>query len=136
MKKLIQIAAIILAANFSFGQTLQTGNLVGLHIMTINLNPNATMGDFKTFYIRKVIPGYEKQFRAKGYLVKGIRGEHENTFGIIWIFKTGQARDKFFNLDGSPNDAGKSAIEKIDPLVKELGKIGTYTTKYTDWVVQ
>jgi hypothetical protein len=72
-----------LLANFSFGQTLQKGNLLGLHVMTINLKPNVTMDDFKTFFINKVIPEYEKQFQPKGYLVKCVRGESENSFGVV-----------------------------------------------------
>lgn len=136
MKKLILIGAIMLASNFSFGQTLQKGSLVGLHNMTVNLNANVKMDEFKTFFISKVIPAYEKQFNAKGYLVKSVRGENNNSFGIVWLFETEQARDKYFNTDGTPNDLGKSAIEKVNSIEKELEKLGTYTTKYTDWVIQ
>ncbi len=136
MKELILIAALIMAANFAFGQKLQKGNLLGLHIMTVNLSPNVTMDQFKTFFISKVIPEYEKQFHTKGYLVKGIRGENENSFGIVWLFETEQGRDKFFNMDGTQTDLGKAAVEKVKTSQKELEKLGTYTTKYTDWVVQ
>ena len=137
MKKLILIGAIILVSNFSFGQSLQKGNLVGLHIMTVNLNSGATMDQFQTFFISKVIPEYEKQFQGvKGYLVKAVRGENNNSFGIVWLFDTEQSRDKYFVADGNPSDLGKSAIEKVSVIEKELEKLGTYTTKYTDWVIQ
>ena len=137
MKKLLLIGALILAANFSFGQSLQKGNLLGLHIMTVNLNSGATMDQFQTFFISKVIPEYEKQFQGvKGYLVKAVRGENNNSFGIVWLFDTEQSRDKYFGADGNPNDLGKSAIEKVSGIEKELEKLGTYTTKFTDWVIQ
>ena len=136
MKKLILIAVIIMAANFSFGQNLQKGNLFGFHIMTVNLSPNVTMDQFKTFFISKVIPEYEKQFHMKGYLVKGIRGENENSFGIVWLFETEQSRDKFFNTNGRPTYLGEAAVANVNTTEKELEKLGTYTTKYTDWVVQ
>ena len=137
MKKKILIAAFLLAAGFSFGQGLQKGNLVGLHMLTINLAPGVTMDQYKTFFISKVIPEYEKQFQgAKGYLVKSIRGEQQNTFGIIWIFASEQDRDKYFNADGTQNDMGKAAVAKIDPVEKELNKLGTSSSKFTDWIVQ
>ena len=137
MKKLFLIGAIILVSNFSFGQSLQKGNLVGLHIMTVNLNSGATMDQFQTFFISKVIPEYEKQFQGvKGYLVKAVRGENNNSFGIVWLFDTEQSRDKYFSADGNPNDLGKSAVEKVSVIEKELEKLGTYTTKFTDWVIQ
>jgi hypothetical protein len=137
MKKLMLIATIILVATYSFGQSLKKGNLVGLHVMTVNLAPGATMDQFQTFFISKVIPEYEKQFQgAKGYLAKGVRGENNNSMAIIWVFDTEQSRDKYFAADGNPNDLGKSAIEKVSVVDKELDKIGTHTTKFTDWVVQ
>ncbi len=57
--------------------------------MTINLDPEVTMNQFKDFYVNKVIPEYEKHITGwKGYLVKGIRGENINSFGVIWIVDT------------------------------------------------
>src|SRR3954464_7989391 len=113
MKKLIFIIVFTLITHFSFGQTLQKGSLVGLHIMTVTLNPNVTMDQFSDFFINKVIPEYEKQFDAKGYLVKGISGDNNNSSGIIWLFKNEQSRDKYFNGDGSLTDAGKAAADKV-----------------------
>jgi hypothetical protein len=137
MKRLILIAAIILVANCSFGQSLKKGNLVGLHVMTINLASGATMDQFQTFFISKVIPEYERQFQgAKGYLVKGVRGENNNSIAVMWVFDTEQSRDKYFTADGNLNDLGKATIEKVSEVDKELDKIGTHTDKYTDWVVQ
>ncbi len=83
MKKLILIAALIIAANFSFGQKLQKGNLMGLHVMTVHLKPNVRMEQFKTFFISEVIPAYEAQFNVQGYLIRGIRGVNKNSFFII-----------------------------------------------------
>jgi hypothetical protein len=136
MKKLLLITALIVTINFSFAQSLQKGNLVGLHVITTKLNAGATMDQFKEFFISKVLPVYEKEFKAKGYLVKAVRCDNNNSFGIIWIFDTEQDRDKYFNSDGTPNNAGKSAMEKVNVVEEELKKFGTYDTKYTDWVVQ
>ena len=139
MKKLMLIAALIIMANFCFAQKLQKGNLLGLHIITVSLKPNVTMDQFTAFYIAKVIPEYEKQFKGtKGYVVKGIRGENKNSFGIIWLFENEQARDKYFGTDeaGTPTDLGKKTMENVNAIDKELEKYGTSTSVYTDWVVQ
>ncbi len=138
MKKLLLIAALKLLLHFSYGQTLKKGNLLGLHVMTIELKPNVTMEQYKTFFITRVIPAYEKEFKgAKGYLVKGVRGESNNSFGTIWLFESEQARNKYFGPDETPNNLGKAAIDKLNPIEKELEeKLGTRTSKYTDWVVQ
>lgn len=137
MKRLILITALVLMAAFSFAQKLQKGNLLGLHIITITLKPNVAMDQFKAFFISKVIPEYEKQFQGvKGYLTKSIRGENENNFAMIWLFETETARNRYFNADGTSNDLGKSAGEKTNAVDKELENLGTYTTKYNDWVVQ
>ena len=138
MKKLIIIAAIIIGANFTFGQSLPKGSLFGLHMVTINLNAKVTSDEFKTFFVSKVIPEYEKNWTGlKGYLVKSVRGEYSNKFAIVWLFESEAARDKYFNKDGTMNDLEKSAMERVKPVEEELKKYGTYTIKYMDdWVVQ
>jgi hypothetical protein len=88
-------------------------------------------------YIKtKVIPAYEKNYQMNCYLVKSIRGEFENCFGVIAVWQTEADRDKFYNKDGSNSDLGKAASEKMKPVYDELSKLGTATTKYTDWQIQ
>lgn len=132
------MAALTLgAATFSFSQGLQKGNLLGFHVMTIELKPNATMEQFKTFYTTKVIPAYEKQLQgSKLYLVNGIRGENANSMGIIYLFTSEKARNRYFNADGTLTTLGSAASEKLKSIDQQLEKIGTYDTRYTDWVVQ
>ena len=139
MKKLILTSALILLVGFTFGQTLQKVNLVGLHVMTINLDPDVTMNQFKDFFTNKVIPEWEKHFAgAKLYFLKGIRGENENSFGIIFTFESEKDRNKYWKADegGNFTELGEAANEKLTPINEELNKLGTWTTKYTDWVVQ
>ncbi len=109
---------------------------MSLHELTVSLKPNVTSDQFKTFYLSKVIPAFEKAFEAKGYLVKGVRGEHANSLGIYWLFEKESTRDKYFSDDGNPTELGKAAIDKLDPINKELDKFATVDTKYTDWVVK
>ena len=138
MKKHILIIAITLLTNFAFAQGLQKGNLFGLHVITINLKPNVTDDQFKTFFVSKVLPEYEKQWTGlKGYLIKSVRGEYKNRFAIVWLFESEKARNKYFNVDGTANELEKSALEKVKPIEEALKKYGTYTVKYMDdWIVQ
>ena len=137
MKKLILTAALLLLVGTTFGQTLQKGNLVGFHVMTITLNPDVTMDQYIDFSVTRYIPEFEKNFPGvKLYLVKGIRGENENSFGLIFLFESDEIRNKYFNEDGTLNELGKSAEEKLQPMIEEGEKLGTYTSIYTDWVIQ
>jgi hypothetical protein len=137
MKRLIFITALILITGITFGQGLKKGNLIGTHVMEISLQPGVTMEQFTNFYVKTAIPEYEKIMTdVKFYLVNGIRGENKNSFGLIFIFGSEQIRNKYFNDDGSQTDFQKSISEKLKPINEKLDKLGTVTTKYTDWIVQ
>jgi hypothetical protein len=137
MKKLILITAIILIAGITYGQSLQKGNLVGTHTLTVSLKPGVTMEKYMEFYKTKAIPEIEKSMPPmKVYLVKGLRGENMDSFGMIIVFKSAQERDKYYNADGSGTELAKSVDVKLKPVMDELEKLGTYTSKYTDWIVQ
>lgn len=135
MKKLILITALILLAGITFGQALQKGNLIGTHIVTVTLAPGVTMEKWIDFLTTKAIPEWEKVYPEwKYYAVKGIRGENPNSYGMIVVVKSQKDRDKYYNADGTDSELGKKAAAKL-PLVDELNKLGTFTTKYTDWIV-
>ncbi len=137
MKKLILIAAVILMAGITYGQGLQKGNLVGTHVVTVSLKPGVTMEKYIDFYKTRLFPEMEKNMpNWKFYLVKGIRGENINSFGFIIIIKSVQDRDKYYNADESDSELGKSVNVKLKPVMDELEKLGTDTSKYTDWIVQ
>jgi hypothetical protein len=137
MKKLILIAAVILMAGITYGQSLQKGTLIGTHVMTVTLMPGVSMEKYMEALKTKLIPEMEKNMPTwKVYLLKGIRGENNNSFGLLYVIKSAQDRDKYYNVDGSDSELGKSLNVKLKPVLDELGKLGTLTTKYTDWLVQ
>jgi hypothetical protein len=43
---------------------------------------------------------------------------------------------KFWNKEGGATDLGQTALDKMQPQIEELKKLGTYSSKYTDWIVQ
>ena len=136
MKKLILITAAMLLVGMTHGQNLQKGNLIGTHVLTVTLSPGVTMDKFVEFFNTKVIQEIEKNYLGwKVYPVKGVRGENNNSFGWIFVIKSEKERDKYFNTEGGLSELGQTARDKIQPILDELGKLGTYTTKYTDWVI-
>jgi hypothetical protein len=136
MKKLVFLTTLILLSGLSFGQSLQKGNLVGSHVMTVVLQPGVTMEKFMDFYKNKVMPEYEKNFpEMKAFMIKSLRGENKDSFGGFMIFKTEADRDKYFKPDGSYTEVGNAAYAKLKLVIDELNKLGTATSKYNDWLV-
>ena len=42
-------------------QGLQSGNLLGVHVITVTLKPGVTIDQFQNFYVHEVLPEYEKR---------------------------------------------------------------------------
>ena len=71
------------------------------------------------------------------YLLEGIRGESKNEIGLIYVFKSEAARDKYYNEDESLTELGKEFMEKLKSVFEEAEKYEKeFSTKYTDWIVQ
>ena len=137
MKKLIIAAAFILLAGVAFGQTLQKGVILGVHHMTITLKPDVTMDQFLDALSNKWIPEAEKLFDGwKGIIVKGNKGENVNEYGLVWYIDSINDRDKYYKSDGNVTDEVAAKMEKLQPINDELDKLGTWTSTYTDWVIQ
>lgn len=136
MKKLILIGILVLMGGFTIGQTLKTGNLVGIHVLTIELNPGVIMKQFQDFHISTLIPEYEKHYPGwQLYLAKGIRGENKNTYGWIMVAESEKTRDKLYNDNGSLTEYGKVINEKMKPVLEEVEKFGKLKRTYTDWLI-
>ena len=137
MKKLIIAAALILLVGTTIGQTLQKGSIIGVHHMTISLNPDVTMNQFLDVFKNEWIPEAEKQLDGwKAFIVKGNKGEHKNEYGLVWYIESVEDRDKYYDDEGNLNEAGKVGIEKMREVDEKLEKLGTWSSKYTDWVIQ
>jgi hypothetical protein len=137
MKNLFIFILLFTAVCAVKGQSLQKGNLVGMHVITFDLKPGYTIDQAIDFIMKKYIPAAEKSFPGtKFYLVKGIRGENANRIGQIEVFESEAIRDKYFTKDGSLTDTGNEAMKKMQPVIDEYAPMGTYTTVYTDWIIQ
>ncbi|KPK82667.1 MAG: hypothetical protein AMS27_14355 [Bacteroides sp. SM23_62_1] len=137
MKKVIFLITVILLFGITAtGQSLEKGNLVGTHVVTVDLKPGVTTEQWQTFILEKYIPELEKYYEGfKIFLVKGIRGPNINSYGFLWVIKSEKHRDKYFQADGEYNEQGLMILEKLNPIMDELEKLGTFTYEYTDWIV-
>jgi hypothetical protein len=135
-KSVLLFATLILMSGMTYGQTLQKGNLIGTHVISVTLQPGVTIEKFIDFYKSKVVPEYGKAFSGmKAYIVKSVRGENKDSFGGFMVFKTEADRDKYFKADGSYTEIGDAAYAKLKPVLDELSKLGTMTSVYNDWLV-
>ena len=119
-------------------QSLQRGNLVGVHVVDLNLYPDATYKQWKEMMLNW-IQKYEELLQGDGkvFLIEGTRGESKNEIGLIYVFKSESARDKYYKEDGTNTELGNQIQEKLQSVNKEFEKIEkSFTTKYTDWIVQ
>jgi hypothetical protein len=141
MKKLIIAAAFILLAGVAFGQPFHKGNFLSLNTTTINLAPDVTMEQYLDFYVNKYIPQAEKYLPGfKIFISKGIRGDKENSIGILYFCESEKYRDQYF-IEGTTdtmNEVGIAGMEKLQPYTDELYKLGTFAEDFvwTDWVIQ
>lgn len=140
MKKLIFLAAfLVIMAGAIFGQTLQKGNVIGMHVGTMILDPNVTYNQFKDFWINKYIPEWDKQLQGdiKLVLAEGDRGADVNCISVMYVFKSVEVRDKYFSKEGSMTEFANTQFAKLSTIEAEFSKLGTYSEKhYTDWIIQ
>ena len=117
---------------------LHQGNLFGVHVMAVTLKPGATMAGFKAFFLRRVLPEYEKAWVGlHAYLVQSVRGEFKNRLAVVWLFESEAARNRYFDSVGRANALETAARERVRPVEEALERLGTYTLDYKDdWLVR
>ncbi len=138
MKRLVLALAIsFVVPAAAHAQGLQKGNLIGTHLMKVQLAPGVTMEQFAKAYQEKMIPAIEKNMPGwKVYLVKRVRGEQAEGLAAIFVVRSAAERDKYDNPDGSENDLGKAKLANVAPVLTEVEKLGKITADvYTDWIV-
>jgi hypothetical protein len=140
MKKLLVLTALVLFSGISFSQTLQKGNLVGLHVQKLILHPDVTYNQWKDFFTNKWLPVVEKAYKGdvEMYLVEGKRGEEENQIGVIFLFKSSEVRNKWFDEEDQIKESLREDFRgNFNELIEERAKlVKSFSSKYTDWIVQ
>jgi hypothetical protein len=141
MKKIFVLIALLLFSGFTFSQTLEKGNLIGLHESKITLHPDVSYNQYKEFLLNTLFPKIEEAYKgdAKLYLIEGIRGEHLNHYGWLFVFKSVEARDKWLDDNGNlKNTISDEFWETLGDAMDEQNKyiISGIESDFTDWIVQ
>jgi hypothetical protein len=137
MKRTLLITALLLFAGFSFGQPLQKGNLLALHTLEITPNPDVSFNEFMEHFTGEFIPKYEESFPGiHFYVLKGDRGENENKIGMLMLSESAEVRDLYWPTPDSASAEAMKAFGKMAAAIEKLEKYGTFSTVYTDWVVE
>jgi len=115
MKKLIIAAAFILLTGVAFGQTLQKGSIIGVHVIKVTLDPDVTFNQWENFGLTKFIPTFDEEFQGdiELYYTKVDRGDDENGLGLIYVFKSIEVRAKYFTQEGATTELFNSKNEKV-----------------------
>ncbi len=133
-----------LVKSLSDGPTisLQKGNLVSIHTITVELKPNVTMDQVLDFYNTKWAPAEAQYFGWKStYFGKCLRGTEcaENKILMITIFDTAADRDKYFNMATGGNDLnelGEKAWAQFAPTYDALLQLATIEEEWADWAIK
>jgi hypothetical protein len=136
MKKITITLAFLLLTSPIFAQALQKGNLVGVHVISIELKKGVNMSKFQKFHVNKLIPEYEKNYPGwQLFLAQGLRGENQNKYGWIIVVESEEVRDRYYNDDGSITEFGQAAADKMKPILQEAEEFGKLNRTYTDWLI-
>jgi hypothetical protein len=136
MKNLLILCAFVLFSANTFAVSIPKGSLIGIHNVSIKLKGSATQAQYLALFKSKWIPAASKAFDCEVHVLNLVRGKSDNKIGLLFIYKSAAARDKFYVSDGVLNDTGKAAAAKFASIDAELNKLGTTSGSYIDWSVQ
>jgi hypothetical protein len=135
MKNILILCAFVLISASTFGQSLPKGSLVGVHNVSLKLNGTTTSAQYIAAFKAKWVPAASKAFNCEVHVLNYVRGNSENKIGLLFIYKSAAARDKYYSGDGVLSDFGKTATAKMQSVEAELNKLGSTSGTYIDWLV-
>ncbi|MFB6343136.1 hypothetical protein ACE1ET_15530 [Saccharicrinis sp. FJH62] len=136
MKKLVLLSVFILTVCFTYGQKLQKDGVVCIHTLTVNLNQDVSMSQYLAVLEDKLIPVYEKLAECKIFITKGLNRETEGQYGMIYVYKSKDVFNTYWQDDGSPTEKGDDVIKKLQPAIDELNQLGTLNVIVNDWAIK
>lgn len=133
MKKFFIIAALLLFAGVSYGQTLTKGSVLGMHVFNSKLKPDVSMNDYLEFMNKTVVPELNKLDGLTIITLKGDRGKHIHKYSWIYHCESVEVRNKYWPEEGGYGEEITAIFEK---LMQETAKyVETTNDEYTDWIV-
>jgi len=140
MRKLLVVTGLLMLAGIAFGQTLKKGNIIGLHVIQLNLDPDVTYNQYISG--QEVFTSiFNKEFQGdiEVYLIKSDRGDEENSMGMIWLIKSNDIRAKYFDEEGAFTELFSTKFEKVNSAFAEkvtsLGTSDWTRLRYNDWII-
>lgn len=116
---------------------LPKGNLIGLHKLKVNLNKGFTLENFEEYFTQVLVPAYNQAYMgAKVHLLKSSKGTDSNSLGMLWIFESEELLSKLWNADGTSTELNAAIGASLDEVNAGLASIGSWTSDYTDWLIQ
>jgi hypothetical protein len=118
---------------------LEKGSFLGIHIYKdIVLKPGVTEAQVEDFLQNKYIPALNASSGdSKSILIKSLRGDNANKLGILMYFASEEARNTYFNQDGTVTQKGQDMFKKLEPIQAEMANL--FTSKgdpYDDWLIK
>jgi hypothetical protein len=109
MKKIAFVLILSISSLFAFGQSMEKGNLVGLHVLDITLNDGVTSQQFEDYYMNTVIPSYDQAY-------------------------PGAVRNAYFASNAK--ELSQETQDKLKSVDDGLALLRSWTSKFTDWSVR
>ncbi len=136
MKKLFLAILLTMSTGIVLGQSLQKGNVIGIHNFSLNLDPDVTLNRYKDFFIKNYIPELDKHYPdVKHYFSHNTMSDNKDNIGLIVVFGSPAIKDKYYNEDGSRTELTIAIQEKMKSTREELDKLGSVTAEYTEWII-
>jgi len=134
---MIPCAPALFNSGIIFCQSFEKGNLIGIHVFSLYLNPDVTFNEYKNFFVQSYIPELNKNFPdVNHYFAMGNREENRNDIGLVVLFGSQEIKNKYYHADGSTTELMNTLLEKIQPIRSKLDSLGTVTAEYTEWIIQ
>jgi hypothetical protein len=95
------------------------------------------MDQYNDFVANKVIPAMQKAFHVKqpAKILQGIGVNNKHEYAMLMYWESLEAFRSYWNEDGTPTEKGTEAMAKVQPLIDELNKLGTYAQVPGDWLI-
>ena len=135
MKKLVIITALVLFAGVAFGQTIEKGDVIGIHAWTLKLNPDVTMNQFLELWDNTAVPAFKKAIpEGTPFLLKGIGANNKFEYAGLYYYNSIEDFRKYWKEDG-PTEKGVAVMATYGPLLEEISKLGEFTYTAKDWII-
>ncbi len=117
MKKFSVFTVLLFLACFAFGQSLQKGNLVGVHHYTLTPKEGYTLKQVVKFYVEEYCPAYSKAFPGIDvYFTEVNRGEFKGQFGMLFLCESKAVRDKYWPEKDVSSDLAEAGYKKMQKV--------------------